>query len=165
IEQVVDDGELLESLLARAAAEPRRIPRRSPRGVLLLALSVAAALLVGVLVGGLVTGGDDAPPPVAVGERIDAVDPTTQVRATVHLLARRWGTALEIQIEGAPLKVDCQMIAVGTDGRQDPAGSWTVVSAEGYGNYYGSTMIGRGDLREIKIVTTEGRRLVTVPVT
>jgi hypothetical protein len=129
-------------------------------------LSVAAALLIGVILGGVFIGQDESPAtkPIAA-EQVNAVDPVTHVAAKVHLTPKRWGTALEVEISGAPTKAICHMIAVGADGQRDPAGSWKVVSTEdGYG-YYGSTGIDRADLREIKIVTKDGQDLVTIPVT
>jgi len=162
----LEDGELLESLLARAASEGRPVPFRPSRRIL-LGLSVAAALLIGILLGGVFTGGDTPPPreQVAAAEEISAINPVTHVGATVYLTKKGWGTALEVEVNGAPVKTSCKMIAIGTDGRQDPAGSWTVLSTQSYGGYQGSTMIGRAELREIRIVTTEGKDLVTVPVT
>jgi hypothetical protein len=163
----LEDGELLESLLARAAAEPRPVPvRPRRRRVVLLALSVAAALLIGVILGGVFLGQEEpsTTKPVAA-EQVDAVDPITHVWAKLHLTPKHWGTALEVEISGAPTKAICHMIAVGVDGQRDPAGSWKVVSTkDGYG-YYGSTGIDRADLREIKIVTKDGKDLVTIPVT
>ena len=163
----LEDGELLESLLARAAAEPRPVPIRSSRRRVLLTLSVAAALIIGVILGGVFIGHHDESPakkPIAT-ELVNAVDPVTHVAAKLHLTPKHWGTALEVEISGAPTKAICHMIAVGADGQRDPAGSWKVVSTEdGYG-YYGSTGIDRADLREIKIVTKDGKDLITIPVT
>lgn len=163
----LEDGELLESLLARAAAEHEHspVPFR-PRRRILLALSVAAALLIGVILGGALIGRDlpqDKEPAVAA-EQISASDSVTHVGATVKLTPKSWGTALEVEVSGAQLNSGCQMIAVGADGRRDEVGSWTVVSSKGGYGYYASTQIGRTDLRAIKIVTTDGKDLVTVPV-
>jgi len=160
----LEDGELLESLLARAAAEPRPVPIRPRRRTIILALSVAAALIIGVILGGVFIREEQAAERPAA-EQIAAVDPITHVAAKLNLIAKHWGTALEVEISGAPTKSVCHMIAVGADGQRDPAGSWKVVSTEaGYG-YYGSTGIDRADLREIKIVTKDGKDLVTIPVT
>jgi len=166
----LEDGELLESLLARAAAEHRPAPVR-PRRRVLLALSVAAALLVGMIIGGTLIDGafigrdQSARKQVAV-EKVDAVDPLTHVAATVHLTPKHWGTALEIDINGTPKQaITCHLIAVSTDGQRDAAGSWKAVPTdEGY-EYYGSTLIDRADLREIKVITDDGKDLVTIPVT
>lgn len=161
----LEDGELLESLLARAAAEPRPVPVRPKRRRVLLTLSVAAALLIGVILGGVFIGQESPAKRPIAAEQVNAVDPITHVAAKVHLTPKHWGTALEVEISGAPTKAICHMIAVGVDGQRDPAGSWKVVSTEaGYG-YYGSTLIDRADLREIKIVTKDGKDLVTIPVT
>lgn len=161
----LEDGELLESLLARAAVEPRPVPVRPRRRRVLLALSVAAALLIGVILGGVFIREEPAAQQPIAAEQINAVDPITRVAAKLHLIPKHWGTALKVEISGAPTKSICHMIAVGADGQRDPAGSWKVVSTEeGYG-YYGSTGIDRADLREIKIVTKDGQDLVTIPVT
>lgn len=168
--------ELLDSLLARAAAErPPSLSRFSRRLWMPLSAAAAVVLLVGFVLGGLLWGGGvgqpnprpsesvSAPPTVAV-EQAAATDPTTHVSARVKMARQDWGTALSIRLDNAPGGDRCSLIVWSKSGRRDVAASWQV-EQEGYGDYEGSTMIFREQLSAFQVVTTDGKTLVTVPVT
>lgn len=166
--------ELLDSLLARAAAERRpTAPRLGRRLWAPLAAAAAIVLLAGFVLGGLFMGGGgeraaprpsnsvSAPPNVAV--EAAATDPISHVRAVVKMTRHEWGTALGIRIENAPGGERCSLVVWDRNGDKDVAASWQV-EAEGYGDYQGSTMTFRDQLKSFQIVTASGKTLVTVPV-
>jgi hypothetical protein len=156
-------------LRTRRASRRRRWPR--------VVIAAGIVLLAGMLLGGLVTGGGGgrpatpvphstaAPQPsaVPVADQVTWTDPHTQVRARIGLDKKEWGTALTIRIEGAPPGARCHLYAVGKNGSRDIAAGWQV-KAEGYGDFFGSTMIPRDQLTSFEVVTADGRTLVTVPV-
>jgi anti-sigma factor RsiW len=178
LSQVADPPEeLLDSLLATAAAE--RPNRRRHRAF--LAVAAVFVLLVGALLGGLlVPGARDEPPvaratqsapaagPTATTPPLEArwaTDPGTHVSAWVGIRAQEWGTALTVRLKGARPGVRCRLFAVAKDGHRDAAGAWRVQYGgyHGYEEFPGSTMISRADLAGFEIITTDHRKLVTIP--
>lgn len=176
-EVVEPPSELLEALLAKAAAE--RPNRR--RHWLSLGVAAAVVLIVGALLGGLLTprGHETAaqPPPTRTSapavtqpppsaEQHEAVNSALHITAWVGVEPRAWGTALTVRLTGVPPGSRCHLWAIAKDGRRDIAGSWAYGGAgEGeYQEFRGSTMISRGDLSKFEIVTTSGKRLLTIPV-
>jgi hypothetical protein len=175
IEQVAGPPEeLLDSMLAAAIAE------RSSRGRRWLPLMAAAAavLVTGGLLGGLLARGSSDPPVVARPSATptvtqDAHAPTeyrsatnrrTHVSADIGIRGEEWGTAVTVQLAGAPQGARCRLYVVARDGRRDVAASWLVRYAGYSEDFYGSTMISRSDLAEFEIMTMDGRRLLTIPV-
>lgn len=163
--------ELFESILARAGRERRTRHRWS----VVWHVAAAVALVVATGAGmGLVTGdeGRPAPRPSATappqtGQALAGEDPVTGVRAQVRLLPKRWGTALDMRLTGAPRGAHCQMIVVDRNGRRDIAGAWAVPYAAregGPAEYFGSSMIFSDQVASIEVRTVDGRRLVRVPV-
>ncbi|MFF5260099.1 zf-HC2 domain-containing protein [Actinomadura viridis] len=161
---------------------PGRGPARGPgpgagrRRWLPAAAAACALLLAGALAGGAVVSltGDrspaapapTAPPLVSTGpggERLVAGAPGGRVKAEVVLYSRKWGTKVELRLEGATYGERCRWYAVARDGRRDPLGSWYVAYKKGVGVYESSTMIPRDQLYSFEVVTVEGRPLVTVP--
>jgi hypothetical protein len=161
-------------LRTRRASRRRRWPP--------IAVAAGIVLFAGMLLGGLVSGGGGGrpsggivtpvphstfaapqPPPVSVVDVVTRTDPRTHVRAWIGLDKKEWGTALTIRIDGAPAGARCHLYAVSKNGSRDIAAGWRVES-EGYGDFFGSTMIARDQLTSFEVVTSDGRTLVTVPV-
>lgn len=178
------DPELLEGLLARAAAERRPAwGRRLGGGGSWAPLAAAACLLlvVGALFGGLLTGigRDDrtaspptvtpsvspstAPSPSPQGERISAEDPRTGVKGYVLLREKKWGTSLDFFLAGVKKGSRCKLRVVARDGRRDMLGSWYVPYDEGYGQYPASTMFRREELYAFEVIGLDGKPLLTIP--
>jgi predicted anti-sigma-YlaC factor YlaD len=154
----------LEALIAAAAARRRgRIRRWAPQ-----AAAAAVILSVGVL-SGLAAGGDEPgvrptgvpSAPSVAAEQVSATDPRTHVTAQVGIDRKAWGTAVAVRLNGAPAGTQCQLMAVGKDGRRDIAAGWQVVYT-GYATFYGSTMITRDQLQGFEIRTIDGRMLLTI---
>lgn len=164
-------GELLESLLAKAAANRPR-PRRWAPYALAASVVLIAGVLLGVLLG--IPGGGTGPqagqspsqrPSISSTpalETVMAIDPVTHVKASITMDPRQWGTGLAISIAGAPAGTHCNLIVVDRQGKKDSAAGWKIES-EGYGDFHGSTMFRRADIVSFRVVTTENRTLVTVP--
>lgn len=182
------EPELLDALLARAAAERRRGPLRRlgrlPGGWAgPLAAAACVLLIAGVLLGGFLypSGGRDGaaprpsatvasrppgaspPPPTPPVEQITAEDPQTNIKAIVNLRRKAWGTEVELYLRGVPKGSSCRLMVIARDGRRDALGSWYVPYGEGYGEYRGSTMFPRGQLYSFEIVGLDGRPLLTIP--
>jgi len=163
--------ELLDSLLARAASERRTAFRFGRRFWTPLVAAAALLAVGGFALGGLLGNGTHVPvgPSQTVTaqpspEQVVAVDPRTHVRAVIEVTQKEWGTALAVRIDGAPAKVKCRLYAVPKNGGPwDVAASWQV-EEEGYGDYQGSTMLQRLDIKEFTVVTTDGKTLVTAPL-
>ncbi|MBO2454291.1 zf-HC2 domain-containing protein [Actinomadura barringtoniae] len=178
--------ELLDSLLARAASERRRGSFGrvlGGRGLSWTPLAAAASvvLLAGALVGGMLLGGknDEAkpPPPQAAPtvtvypkppidskpEALRVSSPDGKVEAEMMLTKKKWGTAVELYLSGAPYGARCRLYAVARDGQRDMLGSWAVAYRHGYGEYEGSTMFQRSQIFSFEVVTVEGQPLITIP--
>jgi anti-sigma factor RsiW len=166
---------LLEPLLAQANRE-RRTRRRRNAAVLIAA---AAALVIATGAGmGLVTSDEGRPvartsasppprpPQPPPGRTLVGKDPVTGVQARISLQPKGWGTALDMRVSGAPRGVHCRIVVVDKEGRKDIAGAWAVPYAarEGSAEYFGSSMIASDQLASIEVRTTEGKRLLRVPV-
>ncbi|REE96593.1 anti-sigma factor family protein [Thermomonospora umbrina] len=159
--------DLLEPLLARAAAERRR-GRFGGRRLSFVA-AAAVLLVVGGLFGGLVGDrlGDDGSPvarPSAspTGERLTAYDGRTGVSAWLLVKRRPSGTGAEVHLTGVPVGSRCRLEAVDRDGRPDQMGSWRV-AGHGYNAFYGSSMLPRDRVTSFRIVSADGRTLLDIP--
>ncbi|SEG79271.1 Putative zinc-finger [Thermomonospora echinospora] len=183
-------GELLEPLLARAAAERRgRLPRLgrrdgqgrghwSGRWTPLIA-AAAVALVVVALFGGFLSGRfDGSPPPVAQPpspsqtrpqpspshevEELYASDARTGASARLVVTTKRSGTQAELHLKGVPLGSHCRLEAVDRYGRRDSMGSWEV-AYRSYSTFTGSTMFQRDRVTSFQVVTDDGRKLLVIP--
>jgi hypothetical protein len=160
-------AELLDRLLRRAALERSAVPhpptrlrpsRRRRWGAVAAGLVVAAALLGVVL--GIV-----APPkaPSARTAVVAATDPVTHVGVQVDLQPQDWGTLLRVRMQGVAPGQSCQLMAVDRYGHQEVAATWQA-TYEGHADVTGATAIPASALRALRVVTPEGRTLVTAAV-
>jgi len=168
--------ELLEPLLAQATREIRTRRRRNVG----LLIAAAAALVIATGAGmGLVSRDDGGrpqarasvtvtapPPPPQAGRTLAGSDPVTGVRAQINLQSKRWGTALDMRVGGAPRGTECRVFVVDKEGHSDIAGTWEVpyvARREGSAQYFGSSMIATDQIASIEVRTLEGERLLRVP--
>ncbi|MGH3320436.1 MAG: anti-sigma factor [Streptosporangiaceae bacterium] len=163
------DPGLLDRLLVRVAAERRRSRRTR------LVAAAAVVALIGGLAGGLGTSlaeGDRAPtarPPSAAGphgsaETFSRTDPRSHVSATVSTRRKAWGASLTTTISGVPPHTSCHLVVVGAGGDRDVAASWRA-TYRGGASVTGATSIGVSKIAKFRVVTSEGRTLLTIPVT
>lgn len=94
---------------------------------------------------------------------IRAVDPHSHVRAAVTLSARSWGTEVRLRLDGVHPGERCSLIAHARDGRTDVAATWAA-SYRGAANVPGTTAIPLDQLREVDVVTADGRQLARLVV-
>jgi Putative zinc-finger len=55
---------------------------------------------------------------------LSGVNPATHVTATAALTVTSWGTSIELNLRGAPLKVQCRLIVHSRSGITEVAGVW-----------------------------------------
>lgn len=166
---VLPGSELLDRVLAQAAAERRRARRR-----VLVAGAAAALVLVLGLAGGaaalLRAGTPDAsgtpagPPVAAPAPSVSASDPASRVSGAVALSPKAWGTAVTARLSGLPDNSRCSLVAVGRGDQRDVAASWTVNYYQEKATFDGSTGISPGELVRFEVVTDAGERLLVIPV-
>ncbi|MCO5968817.1 anti-sigma factor family protein [Actinoallomurus soli] len=182
-EQITQVGapppELLESVLARAAAEHRTRSHRNRRW---LAVAAAAALVTGgagVAVGhnlgtarpvaaptATPTPGPTTPAPGSTAggvTTVQATDAATGISARITMQAEKWGTAFTVRLSGAPAETLCHLVAVARDGRRDIAGGWAV-KYERSAEFAGSSMIPKDRITAVEVRTVDGRRLLSIRV-
>jgi anti-sigma factor ChrR (cupin superfamily) len=152
---VADDAGLNRLLAASRRADGR--DRRGRRRIQLL--SVAAALVVLAGAGGTaaaVWGGS--------GHRAAPITASAgPVHATVRLTGSSTGTAIALDLSGVAPEEHCRLVAVSKTGAVSDAGSWTA-SYTGWAGIHGVTAIAATDLASLRVVTTAGATLVTIPV-
>jgi hypothetical protein len=171
--------ELLDRTLARLRREQRRARRRQRWSVAV----ASAAVVVGLFAASATwrsspPAAAPVPAPTVTATRtatatpttaeepdatLTATDPDTRVTATAELHSRAWGTEIGLRLRGVPSDERCRLVAVGADGVGEVAGSWAAT-------YSGSlivtnaTSIQASQLRELRVVSFDGRTLVTIPV-
>jgi hypothetical protein len=152
--------EPLLALLSRVAR------RRRQRTAWLAAAAAAVGLLAGAAaIQGLARSAGPAtagsPPAGAITAR--GSDPVTDASAVVEYAPRPWGVALYVQVSGIPTGTRCSFDVTGSDGRESPAGGWTVT--DGYENtwYRASSSVPAAAVRGF-VVTAGGQPVVTVSV-
>ncbi|WP_326687144.1 MULTISPECIES: zf-HC2 domain-containing protein [unclassified Streptomyces] len=175
--------ELLDRLLASTAAEADAERRR--RGTRRLWLVAAVfALIVGGPLAVLAVSGDDgdsrsqhfASPARQMyehGEKIGTVDASTKIRATVSLEKKPWGTHVALKLGDLRGPLECELIAVGENGKKQTVTTWAV-PRHGYGikgtkwdeplYTHGGAAFSRSDLARLEVRTLDGRRLATIDV-
>jgi hypothetical protein len=166
-----DSGDfLLQNTLRRvragAPAPPRRL--RSPA---LVAASVAVLAAV-ALGGGFLIGRETAPPSTAITAfpegtvSAEGTDPDTGASMRLDVEPRAGWVWVNAFIEGVPAGEQCELVVVPRDGQPVVAGSW-VVSEQGEAEGLeldGTALIKPGEVEEVRIVTTDGRTMVSVPL-
>ncbi|GII67289.1 RNA polymerase subunit sigma [Sphaerisporangium krabiense] len=88
------------------------------------------------------------------------------IRAEVTLVPGGAGTTVHITITGVPKGTPCRVVAVGPDGVESPAGSWTVDESEYRmkkpANFTGHTDLTMDRIRAFEFRTSDGELLVSV---
>jgi anti-sigma factor RsiW len=155
-------AELLSSLLRRVAE--RRAVRRW-RGLAAAAAAVVIAVAGGAA-GARIIGpaGHTASQVSPVADVVSAINPRTNVTATVKYAARSWGTKMDVWVTGVKGGTACQVYAVDASGQRWEAGSWTVPDGQQDSDYPASVSLAAAQVRSFEI-TSGGHVLVTVPAT
>ncbi|MFC5822590.1 anti-sigma factor family protein [Nonomuraea insulae] len=166
----------VESLLVRRAATERR-RRTFHRGFMSAAacLVVAAGIFLGVSSMTSTPNPDSIHSPardlLMTGRTYPVSDATTGVSGVVGLEDKGWGTHVALELKGVKGPLQCQLMAVGDDGRSEVVASWGVPE-KGYGVpgspdplvLHGGTSLPQSDLNHFTIQTLDGKTLATVAV-
>jgi hypothetical protein len=182
----VPDGprpEMLDRLLASTAAEAEAERRRRRTRRMWLVAAVFALIVGGPLAVLAVTGDNSDPEPKHFasparqmyehGQKIGTVDAKTKTRATVSLENKPWGTHVALKLGHLRGPLECELIAVGTNGEKQTVTTWAVPK-HGYGikgtkwdeplYTHGGAAFSRSDLARFEVRTLDGRHLATIDV-
>lgn len=162
---------LLQKTLRRARAET--LPeRRRPWAP--MAITVAAAVaLVAAVSGGIVIGRETAPvaggPTTEVPEdarQARATDPQTGATMSVTMVPKMGWVMVHADVSGIKAGLNCELRVVPKSGESVLAGSWRVSKAgEAEGTPLdGTALVDPSVVKSIEVVTTDGKKMVSVPV-
>lgn len=164
-----DGGELLlRNTLRRVRAEAPEAPRRrwSP-GLVAASVAVLAAVALG---GGILIGRETAPaPPTALPAgtvTAEGTNPETGASMKVSVEPRAGWVWVNAFVKDVPAGEKCELVVVPREGEPLTAGSW-VVSEKGETEglmLEGTALVEPGEVAEVRIVTTDGRTMVSVPL-
>jgi hypothetical protein len=112
---------LLSGLLARA----RQVEEASRRRLRRLRAATAAITAAAVVAAAFALAPTLASRPAAgTGYQLHAEAPSAGLAGRVTLLAKPWGTELELSLRGLPAGEDCEAVVIGRDGQRATIGSW-----------------------------------------
>jgi anti-sigma-K factor RskA len=154
-----------ETLLQRIGTElvrrRRRLQwRRRLAGGLAVAVA-AAGIAAGVALGA--RGTPSTPGPGAVAAHLQATDPGTGVSATADVFTRSWGSSIHLTVSGVPGGDQCELVAVGSDGTSQVAGTWNV-GYSGAVDIWGDAGMRPDQMTRLEVETTGGQALVSLPM-
>jgi len=168
-----DGGDLLLRRTLRAArveapARPSTVLARPRRSLALVAASVIIAAAV-TLGGGILIGrqtAPDAPTQAMPANAPSATDAQTGAALTVALTRQAGWVRVHAVAKGIPAGEPCQLLVVGKDGQTILAGSWLVSErgAQEGTTLDGTALVDPTQVRSVDVVTTNGKRYVSVPV-
>ncbi|MGK5682084.1 anti-sigma factor family protein [Actinoplanes sp. URMC 104] len=168
-----DDGDLL---LQRTLRQVRRESSGNRHRRVAVVASIAAAVAAIAIAGGVVIGRGTAPSsePVAqptlsvpAGARVgSATDPATGATMQAAVTPAAGWVRVSATVGGIPAGERCVLEVVGRDGSAAVAGSWLVSPAgeSGGTTLNGSALIDPEQVQAVRVVTTTGKRFVTVEV-
>lgn len=122
--------------------------------------ALVAAAAVGVFVGVQASGGSSA----AV-DTVSAANAANGVSGTVQYRPTEWGSWVQVTLKGVPRGDNCVMYAVDQNGNRSVAGSWWVpYSGSETATIPGGVAMQATNIQQFVVETTDGRILLTVPV-
>ncbi len=160
------------------ATRPAPVVSTKPRTQRAYALAAGVVLIavgaVGGVVGQQLASEEPSSSTVATdpfrGEVLTAVNSATGVRARAALSSKGWGTNVTLELSKVRGPLNCELIAVGTNGSTETAMTWAV-PVKGYGTpeqpkplvLSGGSSIDRAKLDRLEVRTSDGRLLVSIP--
>lgn len=164
--QVPGDASPPADLLHRRAVASRRHRRN-----LFIASAAACVALLG---GGIGLGLANAPgqaPAALTGQVHSATNPANGAAGIVGLVAKGWGTQVQLDLAGVKGPLECELIAVSKTGARKTVTGWFVPApGDGVPGHpahllvQGGTAITLGDLARFEVVVANGPVLLTIPV-
>lgn len=163
----------------------QRADRRTRRGTVLIGLAAAVTLVAGGMTIGAQLGGDAAAPPVAAGHG-DHQGPAEEfyadgipvpgvgaggVSGGLVLESKAWGTHAALKLAGVKGPLECELVSVSRSGERHVMTGWSVPKT-GYGvpgqpeplYMHGGSSVPLEQIDRFEVVTTDGRKLLTVDV-
>jgi hypothetical protein len=113
-----------DGLLAELLAEARRTEQLARRRARRLRVTAAAGVLAAVVVASLALAARLAPAP-GTSYRLHAEAASPRLAGEVTLLAKPWGTELELSLQGLPARQGFQAVVTGVDGQRATIGDWS----------------------------------------
>ena len=157
--------DVLIRTLASARAElaaterPTQVRSRTHRYWLALGVSVAAAAVI-FGVSDLRSSSPELPA-ITAHSFVSATNSSTGVSATADFLGTATGTQVTLSLNGVPPEEHCQLVVVGTDGRQEVAATWVATYA-GEAQVTGTTSLSVHQIVWFNVVTVDGRTLLRI---
>jgi hypothetical protein len=151
--------------------EPPLQPARPSPVRRLAAVAAAVAVVGGVLAGGVIIGrGTVDEPSVALpgpGQEFVATDPGTGAKMDVKVEPLAGWVKVHAKVEGIKKGEPCLLMVTPKSGAPMMAGSWLVSpKGESEGTVLdGSALIDPKNVKSVDVVTTDGRSIVSVPIT
>ncbi|HEX3706389.1 MAG TPA: zf-HC2 domain-containing protein [Mycobacteriales bacterium] len=162
--------ELFAKVAAQARAEHDRSESAAPVSAVVLPfhrrrrVQLASAAAAVVLIAGATTTvalvGSSGPDRPGVQVVAGAQGP---VHMRVALSSQTAGTALRVSVSGLPKDERCRLVAIADDGTRDYVGRW-YATYSGDAQVTGSTSIATGQLAQLVLLGTDGKKLVSVPI-
>lgn len=158
---------LLQRTLRKVrSAEGQEPETRQQRPAARRLIAVAAAVVIagGALVGGIAIGAAGNTTP---GQEFSAADANTHAALDVKVEKLSGWVKVHAMASGIKMNEPCQLVVTAKDGSQRIAGSWLVSSSgESKGTSLdGAALVAPQDVKSIDVITTDNRKLVSVPVT
>lgn len=164
---------LLQRTLRRVRTEEGQQPAarasvgRPSMGRRLAAVAAAVVIAGGAFAGGtMFSGGPEVPDPT-VGVAAEATDKNSGAKMNVRVEPLAGWVKVHAKVSGIKQGEQCRLIVTTKSNKQESAGSWLVTEkGEDQGTSLdGPALVDPKDVQSVDVVTFDGRKLVSVPVT
>ncbi|SDY28479.1 Putative zinc-finger [Modestobacter sp. DSM 44400] len=152
---LVPSPALLERTLSAVASERRATDGRLRRWRAATAASTALAVSAAAVAAAAAIGGAGNP---AAGDPMSA-SPGTPASGAAALLAKPWGTAVSLDLEGLPSDGTFTAWVTADDGRRTQAATWGA-TPDGRATLEGATSLHREDLASVAVMAADGTILL-----